>query len=127
MAISLYDHEQRIKDFDGKIVSLGDRITALEENGTSIVVRQNVKSGQTITVPGWKTGMKCLGYIQMTRDDRGTGFQRIDNQSSASWSYRIEWYNSGTTYSNTIYFNNGKFTTDQWCYYPFYICLVFYN
>lgn len=32
MAISLNDHEQRIKDFDGKIVDLGNRITNLEKN-----------------------------------------------------------------------------------------------
>ena len=38
MSISLDDHERRIKDFEGKIVEIGDRITAVENRPGSIEV-----------------------------------------------------------------------------------------
>lgn len=53
MSISLNDHERRIKDFEGKIVEIGNRITAVENKpGAAVVSLTNwSQSGRDFLFP----------------------------------------------------------------------------
>lgn len=135
MAISLNDHEKRIKDFDSKIVDLGNRITELEVNPPSSVAIVTIsKSGtNAYPIPVEHRGKK---FVIMTASvsypwlGLSENYGSISNGNKISTGARCNYHRSVYAYATLSFSISGTniiASLDKGTSYPSSIQVLFYK